>query len=110
MIALIVTTAFGLLPPILDKVKNKFGAVVSIFAGISSYLFILAFEGKIKLPDGLSFLIWVLLGASAPAFLLAAILYSKSRSRKARNAAFIGAVIGAGTSIYVWTRLAGFGV
>ncbi len=110
MIALIIVGTYGLLPPVIEKFKNKTGALLSIFAGISPYLFILAFEGKIEIPKGADFITWGLLIASAPAFVLSAVSYSKSKSTKARNAAWVGSVIGAGCSIYVWTLLAGFGV
>ena len=109
MIALIIVGAYGFLPPVIEEFKNKMSGLLSIFAGISPYLFILAFEGKIELPEGASFITWGLLIASAPAFVLSAISYSKSKSTKARNAAWVGSVIGAGCSIYVWTLLAGFG-
>jgi cyanate permease len=109
-IAVIMSAIFGLVAPILNKGKNKIAAIVSLFAGALPYLSILAFEGKIQFPDSVDFLWWVFLIASGPAFILCAILYSKLKSKKARNAAFIGAVIGTGTSIYMWTCLAGFGV
>jgi CDP-diglyceride synthetase len=109
MIALIIAAAWGLIPPILDKLKNKFGAIFSIFAGISPYLSILAIDGKINFPEGFEFLILGLLAGSAPAFILSAILYSKSKSKKARNAAYIGVVVGAGTNFYIGTLLGQLG-
>jgi uncharacterized membrane protein YeaQ/YmgE (transglycosylase-associated protein family) len=102
---------WGFVPPILDRFKTKSGSCISIFAGASPFLFIQAFQGKLGIPDipEREWIVWSLLVLSCPAYICSALLFSKFESRKARNASYVGSVIGAGVSLYTWSLLWGFG-